>query len=119
MCGWTGVARPVITHLEPDHSPAILEDGKGVPEGWVVQVQTRAVSAVVVDPQAITQHPEVVPMHVEGVLLLSCPVGSHSSTTVIAACQSHHQGVKENAACVAIPGLTVSPLHAASLKTGS
>lgn len=77
----------VITHLEADHGPAILVDGEGVPEGWVVQVQSRAVCAVIVDPEAISQHPEVVPMHVEGVLLLSCPVGSHSSSTVVATCQ--------------------------------
>ena len=51
-----------------------------------MEVQNRAVGAVVVDPKAIPQHPEVVPMHVEGVLLLSRPVGSHSSPTVIAAC---------------------------------
>ena len=76
-------------YLEAHNCPAILEDGAGVPIGWVHIVKGAAVGGLIVDAQALAQQPEVVAVQVQGVLLLSCPVGSHSSTPIVAACLKH------------------------------
>ena len=69
-------------HLEADSSPAVLEDGVGVPEGRVDSVEGGAVGGLVEGTQAVRQHPEVVAMHVERVLLLCCSVGPHTRPVV-------------------------------------
>lgn len=49
-----------------------------------MQVERGGIGALVVDAQAVPQDPEVVPVHVEGMLLLSSPVGAHATPSVIA-----------------------------------
>ena len=75
-----------MAYLEADDRPAILEDCERVPEGRVVQVERGGISALIVDAQAVTQDPEVVPVHVEGMLLLSSPIGADATPSVIATC---------------------------------
>lgn len=70
--------RSEAVHLEADGSPAVLEDGERVPEGRVDSVEGGAVCGLVEMAQAVGEHPEVVPMHVERMLLLCSPVGPHS-----------------------------------------
>ena len=67
---WAG-ARP-----EADRSPAVLEHGVRVPEGRVEEVVPRRRTRVP-QPGPVAEHPEVVPVEVEGVLLLRRAVGAN------------------------------------------
>lgn len=76
---WAG-ARP-----EADRGPAVLEHGVRVPEGRVKEVIPRR-STRVPQPAPVAKHPEVVPVEVEGVLLLRRAVGAHPRP-VVSACK--------------------------------
>ena len=70
-------------HLKADDRPAILEDGEGVSVGWVDHIQGCAVGGLIVDPDPMAQHPEVVAMHVEGMLFSQRPVAAQASVAVV------------------------------------
>ena len=70
-------------YLEADDRPAILEDGEGVSVGWVDHIQGCAVGGLIVHPNPMAQHPEVVAMHVEGMLLSQRPVAAQASVAVV------------------------------------
>ena len=89
------------SYLEADDRPAILEDGEGVSKGWVDHIQGCAIGGLVVYPDPMAQHPEVVAMHVEGMLLSQRPVAAQASIAVV--CILCKQASKHQQLCRCAP----------------
>ena len=70
-------------YLEADDRPPVLQDGEGVPVGRVDHIQGRAIGGRIVHPNPMAQHPEVVAMHVEGMLLSQRPVATQAPVAVV------------------------------------
>ena len=72
-------------YLEADDRPPVLQDGEGVPVGRVDHIQGGAIGGLIVHSDPMAQHPEVVAMHVEGMLLSQRPVAAQASVAVVCA----------------------------------